>query len=263
MTDTDVLLMDGMARTLLPMETDVTSEPDVCPICLANFHGRDVAPVDVKTQCLTQCGHRFHLDCISKQFIFEPIGSRRCAMCRECPMPVVNQKTSESHPDTFFPDQVFYDACYDGDLIQVERSLAAGVCVNAVMTDDFTALIVASSEGHIDVVERLIKDGADVNVARATDGATSLFYAAQENNTDIGKLLIDSGANLNTPRTSDGATPLFFAAQENNSDFVTLMIEAGADLNAARTSDGTTPLSIATKMGNSDCVELLTNAGAR
>ncbi|WP_448218532.1 hypothetical protein [Endozoicomonas sp. 2B-B] len=112
-----------------------TLKADHCPICLANFHDRSGAPVIVKTQC---CGHRFDLDCLSMCFVDQPIGTRRCAMCRQNPMPVVNQNTSESHPDTFFPDWRFYLACSNGDLDQVERSLAEGVNVNAFRTDDFS-----------------------------------------------------------------------------------------------------------------------------
>ncbi|WP_422414306.1 hypothetical protein, partial [Endozoicomonas sp. ALB122] len=116
----------ALFATLSPL----TLTTDHCPVCLAPFHGRNVAPVVVKTQC---CGHRFDLGCITRCFVDQPIGSRRCAMCRQNPMPVVNQNTSESYPDTFFPDQTFYNACLNGDLDQVERSLAEGVNVNAVM----------------------------------------------------------------------------------------------------------------------------------
>ncbi|WP_448217786.1 ankyrin repeat domain-containing protein [Endozoicomonas sp. 2B-B] len=269
-----------------------TLEADPCPICLAHFHDRYVAPVVVKTQC---CGHRFDLDCISRCFVDQPIGSRRCAMCRKDPMPVVNENTSESHPDTFFPDWTFYDACSDGDLDQVEKSLAEGVNVNAVMNNGLTALMLASREGQTDVVERLVNASADVNTARdedgatplflaavtgyidcvkilinaevdpniprTSDGATPLFAAAAKGNTECVELLINAGTDLNIPRTSDGDTPLFIAAQQNNIDCVRLLIKAGADLNAAL-SDGTTPLSVATEMGNNDCAEALTEAGA-
>ncbi|WP_422472742.1 hypothetical protein [Endozoicomonas sp. ALB032] len=43
--------------------------------------------------------------------LISPSAHARCAMCRQNPMPVVNQNTSESLPDTFFPDWTFYGAC--------------------------------------------------------------------------------------------------------------------------------------------------------
>ncbi|WP_257288170.1 ankyrin repeat domain-containing protein [Endozoicomonas sp. SESOKO2] len=189
-TNTDVLLMGGIARPTVPMDTDIPLESDPCPICLNHFHGRDEALVIVKSQC---CRHRFDLKCISRCFVDQSIGSRQCVMCRQDPMPMVNENTGESHPDTFFPDQTFYLACLRGNLDQVEKSLAEGVNVNAVIYDDFTALIFASGNGHKDIVERLIDAGADVN-ARSTDGFSSLFAAAVKGNTDCVKVLIKAGA---------------------------------------------------------------------
>ncbi|WP_422413550.1 MULTISPECIES: ankyrin repeat domain-containing protein [unclassified Endozoicomonas] len=90
-------------------------------------------------------------------YLFGPLPWPKFSACGcQDPMPVVNQNTSESHPDTFFPDQTFYRACINGDLDQVERSLAEGVNVNAVMISGFTALMLASSKGHMDVVKRLL-----------------------------------------------------------------------------------------------------------
>ncbi|WP_257288739.1 hypothetical protein, partial [Endozoicomonas sp. SESOKO2] len=62
-TNAGILLMDGIARPAVPMDTDVPLECDPCPICLIHFHCHDEVPVVVKTQC---CGHRFDLDCISR-----------------------------------------------------------------------------------------------------------------------------------------------------------------------------------------------------
>ncbi|WP_257282076.1 ankyrin repeat domain-containing protein [Endozoicomonas sp. ISHI1] len=239
------------SRPAVPMDTDIPLESDPCPICLTHFHGRDEALVVVKSQC---CGHHFDLDCISKCFVNQPIGSRRCAMCRQDPMPIVNENTGESHPDEFFPDQRFYRACFNGDLDQVEKSLAEGVNVNAVMTDDLTALILASYRGQTDVVERLINAGANVNAARTRDGCTPLYMAAQENNTNCLKTLIKAKADLNA-RVKDGRTALFIAARMGNTACVKLLINAEADLNAAMPH--ATPLFIAAQKGNTDCLKAL------
>ncbi|WP_257282297.1 ankyrin repeat domain-containing protein [Endozoicomonas sp. ISHI1] len=288
-TDVDVQLMDDIAQPTVPMDTDASPESDPCPICLVHFHDRDEALVVVRSQC---CGHRFDLDCISRCFVDQPIGSRRCAMCRQDPMPMLNEKTGESHPDTFFPDEALYLACFEGDLDQLENLLAEGVNINAVMDDNFTVLMLASCLGHRDIVERLIQAGADLNArtkngntallltareniadclkilieananlnARDKDGATSLFIAAWENNTDCVKILIKAKADLNLPRP-DGATPLFIAAQRGHTDIVKLLIEAGADLNV-QTKDGATPLFITAAKGNTDSVKALIEAKA-
>ncbi|WP_257281818.1 ankyrin repeat domain-containing protein [Endozoicomonas sp. ISHI1] len=287
---TDVLLMDGMAHPTVPTGTDIPLESDVCPICLVHFHGRGEALVVVKSQC---CGHHFDLDCVSKCFVEQPIGSRQCAMCRQNPMPMLSENTGESHPDQFFPDQAFYNACFDEDLDQVQKSLAEGVNVNAVMNNDgLNALMLACIWGHKDVVEHLINAGADLN-AQTEIGSTSLHFAARKGHSDIVKRLIEAGADINltlsdgsTPlsiaaemghtdcvktliegkanlntRTKGGYTPLFIAGQENNTDCVKILIEAKADLNT-RSNDGATALFIAAQQNNTDCLKILIEAGA-
>ncbi|WP_257282255.1 ankyrin repeat domain-containing protein [Endozoicomonas sp. ISHI1] len=239
------------------LDTDLPLESDPCPICLIHFRGRNAVPVIVKTQC---CGHHFDLNCISKCFVDQPIGYRSCPMCRQDPMPMVNKNTSESHPDTFFPDRAFYGACVYGDLDHLEESLAEGVNVNAVMEADYTALMWASYNGQKDVVERLINAGANLNAACST-GATALFVAAQENKPECVKLLVEAKADLNADR-SDGVTPLFIAAQQNNTDCVKILINTGTDPNVSRTSDGATALLVAVWAGNTECVKLLIEAQA-
>ncbi|WP_257288661.1 ankyrin repeat domain-containing protein, partial [Endozoicomonas sp. SESOKO2] len=162
LTNTDVLLMDGIARPLVSGDIQVPQLDPFCPICLVGFHGRTVAPVVVKTQC---CGKHFDLDCILTYFVDHPIGARRCAMCRQNPMPVVNLNSGESHPDTFFPDQTFYRACFERNLDQVNMSLEEGVNVNVhnITHDHFTPLMMASLGGHKTVVECLISAGANLN----------------------------------------------------------------------------------------------------
>ncbi|WP_257282257.1 ankyrin repeat domain-containing protein [Endozoicomonas sp. ISHI1] len=240
-----------------PTDTDVTPESDPCPICLVHFHGRDESLVVVKAQC---CGKHFDLDCISKCFVEQPIGSRHCVMCRQDPMPMVNVNTGESHPDTFFPDQAFYRACFYGDLDQVEKSLAEEVNVNTVINDGLTALMMASSQGHKNIVERLINAGANISAACST-GGNALFFAAQNNKPECVKLLIKAKADLNA-NCRDGVTPLFIAAQQNCTDCLKILINTGADLNASRTSDGATALLIAAWLDNTECVKLLIEAKA-
>ncbi|WP_257254282.1 ankyrin repeat domain-containing protein, partial [Endozoicomonas sp. SESOKO3] len=215
--------MDAMTRSL-PMITDVKSQAALCPICRDDFHGHNVAPVDVKPQYQTRCGHHFHLDCISKHFVKQSIGSRQCKECGQNPTPVLNESTGVSHPDKFFPDHRFYDACFDGNLKKVKKSLAEGVNVNAVMKDDLTALMIASIKGHTDVAEHLIKNRAEVNAARACDGFTPLMLAAEYGNTECVQLLLDKGADLDA-RNKGGATPLLCGLPSGNTNCVKLMID--------------------------------------
>jgi ankyrin repeat protein len=53
--------------------------------------------------------------------------------------------------------------------------------------------------------------GADVNLA-AADGATPLLIASRNGHTEIVKLLLESGADVNLA-VADGATPLIIASR--------------------------------------------------
>ncbi|WP_257282063.1 ankyrin repeat domain-containing protein [Endozoicomonas sp. ISHI1] len=252
--------MDAMTRSF-PMVPGEQSQADVCPVCLEPFHGRKVAPVDVNPLCQTNCGHRFHLDCISQQFVGKSVGSRQCSVCQQDPMPVVNLNTGKFHLDKFFPDQTFYNACLQGDVDQVDKSLAEGVNVNAVMNNGLTALMLASYNGNKKLLERLLNAGAEVNTARAKDGVTPLIIAAQKHHDPACmKLLIKAGAKVNAA-CSRGATALHWATQNFNVSNIKLLIEAGADANA-RTKDGITPLHFAAKQFNDYSIETLIEGGA-
>jgi ankyrin repeat protein len=72
----------------------------------------------------------------------------------------------------------FMNSALEGDLTEVKAMLAAGVNVNAKRDDaNVTALILASQNGHLEVVQFLLDAGADVNV-ETNDGATALMVAA-------------------------------------------------------------------------------------
>lgn len=259
----EVLVMDAINLNPppLPISTELTSEPDECDICFGEFHGHNVAPAEDDPKCESHCGHIFHLKCLTMLYVHKPIGSRNCGYCRGNPFPVLDTETGKSYPDEFFPDQVFSRACWNGDVDQVKKSLAAGVYVNAVMSYDFNPLLIASAEGHTELAEVLINNGADVNAVMAEKGVTPLFFAAQNNHTDIVKLLINKGVNVDAPRTKDSATPLSIAVQKGCNDSVKLLLNAGADPNATL-SNGVTPLYIAAFRGNSESMQLLLEKGA-
>ncbi|MFA5106679.1 MAG: ankyrin repeat domain-containing protein, partial [Candidatus Micrarchaeia archaeon] len=68
------------------------------------------------------------------------------------------------------------EAVSSGDLAGVKEALAAGADVNAKDRDGYTALMVASYWGHMDIVKLLIAAGADVN-AKSETGYTALIEA--------------------------------------------------------------------------------------
>lgn len=59
-----------------------------------------------------------------------------------------------------------------------------------------TALIWASGNGDVDMVQLLIDNGADINI-KNKDGYTALIWASSEGHLDVVRLLLDAGANAN------------------------------------------------------------------
>ena len=91
-----------------------------------------------------------------------------------------------------------------------------------------TALVVASQLGLTDIVEALLKHGADPET-QVTDNATSLIVAAQRGHSGTMRMLLDYGADVQA-RTSDGATALLFAAQNARNAAAEVLLEKDADI---------------------------------
>lgn len=88
-------------------------------------------------------------------------------------------------------------------------------------------LITACNKGDINMVEALIKMGADVNQAKK-NGVTPLFIASQQGHIEVVKTLIEEKANVNQAR-DDGATPLYIACSKNHLEIANALFEAGAN----------------------------------
>ena len=133
-----------------------------------------------------------------------------------------------------------------GSLASVRALLSRGVSVDA--KDDRrgqTALMWAAAEGHAEVVEELIKAGADVRI-RLASGFTPLLFATREGRTDVVKVLLKAGADVNEtvplagpPRRSyggrmppAGASALLLAVTNAHFELASRLLDAGADPNA-------------------------------
>ena len=94
-----------------------------------------------------------------------------------------------------------------------------GAGVNTRGTDyGETALIAASQEGHIDVVQALLDKGADVNV-KANNGTTALIAAAQEGHIEVVRALLDKGADVYA-KNNGGVPALIIAALMGHKEVV-------------------------------------------
>jgi uncharacterized protein len=141
--------------------------------------------------------------------------------------------------------------------------------INSERNDFYTSpLMAAASNGQIEMVQLLLRKGANVNIS-LDEGVTAIDVAIEKNHADVVKLLLESGANPN--HYALYGTPLHHAARKGYAKIVSLLIEHGADINADinayRQSSGNkiplTPLAIAIQNKHLKVVELLRKAGAK
>ena len=82
-------------------------------------------------------------------------------------------------------------------------------------------LILASQNGHKDIVQWLLDAGADVN-AKDTYSWTALMSASSNGHKDIVRLLLDAGVDVNA-KSNGGWTALMYASHYGHRDIETLL----------------------------------------
>jgi hypothetical protein len=123
-------------------------------------------------------------------------------------------------------------AAFRGQLDKVKELLAAGADVNYWDQETYmTALMYATSREHLDIVNELIANGADLTMTDM-NGATALHIAASYGHVDILRTIIDAlleeHEGLNTPN-GHGQTALHKAAEAGMVNSVILLLQRGAD----------------------------------
>ncbi|EWY89573.1 hypothetical protein FOYG_10393 [Fusarium oxysporum NRRL 32931] len=158
-------------------------------------------------------------------------------------------------------DQLYY-ASWSGDKNCVKKLLDASATGDTTAWRLDPALHVASVFGHLDIVELLIQEGADVNAnANAGSISNALCSAIEAGHTDVISLLIKKGADVNARQwPSTYITPLEAASKSGCLDIVELLIQQGANVNAK--SKYTNALCSACESGNLSIVMHLVEKGA-
>ena len=162
-------------------------------------------------------------------------------------------------------DIVDLDACL---FIAAERGhdnisrllISAGASVNATTQDRDTPLILAARQGFEETVLQLLKEGADIHTKNKE--FTALHEAANNGHlTVVQKLLRVSSCDIDSSASS--ITPLHLAAQNGHHTIVKELINKGANTEACSGAQGFTPLHYAAWKGHSRVVEILLGAGVK
>ncbi|MBN1759585.1 MAG: ankyrin repeat domain-containing protein [Chitinispirillaceae bacterium] len=154
-----------------------------------------------------------------------------------------------------------------GKLEQVKKLLDSGVDVNQRFEYEFSWLMGSNKEvtplelaavyNNVQIVELLLKKGADVNASDG-DGYTALIVAARQGNAENLQVLLKAGAKVDARAWAGGITALNQAAVANHPDCVKVLLAAGAD-KSIRDNMDSSPLDRAEFWGHKEVIRLLRN----
>ena len=119
------------------------------------------------------------------------------------------------------------------------------------------AVLKAVKKGDIEAVKQAITDGTDVNA----DGF--LVAAIKEGHKEIAELLIAEGANVNGRETSLEGSPLHQAVSQDMQEIIDLLITKGAYINVKSAFYNLTPLDWAVKLKKTETIKLLQKHGGK
>ncbi|CAM9553815.1 unnamed protein product [Laminaria digitata] len=151
-------------------------------------------------------------------------------------------------------------AAEHGHLTAVKALLVAGADVNSRHgEDELSALDSASVGGSREVLEAMVRHGADVHAADS-GGVTALFVAAMYDRVRAVDYLVEAGANV-AAQDDRGWTALHAASSEGSSKAIEALLRHGADGSKPDNSDRA-PLYLAAERDQGSSVMRLLAAGA-
>ncbi len=164
-------------------------------------------------------------------------------------------------------DEAFLNACFEGSLDDVKRTLRAGAFVNAQDEDGNSALICAclreDQEHTLEIVKFLLSKRCSPALMD-TKGVNAVHVAAQHASAEVMKVLLSKEPHLSRSKDHDNWTPLAFVCGYRFDDdavrIAELLLDAGADIEQGDTD--WTPLLRACRNGRADLVSFLLQRGA-
>ena len=153
-----------------------------------------------------------------------------------------------------------YGASYSGNLEIVQWLLRRGADPNLPdLSDGRASLHETAVFGYLEIAQTLLQHNADPNIQNQV-GEIPLHVASRKGKRNIARLLLEQGVDVNA-RSKDGSTPLHLASEYGQLEVARLLIEHGADKNM-EDNGGRTPFQVE-RNGDSDMAELLSDHSSK
>jgi ankyrin repeat protein len=146
-------------------------------------------------------------------------------------------------------------ACLNGEISDVAKIIAKGANVRSISYCN-TALFDAISIGKYELVDLLLKKGADPNRVNPITDETPLWMAIDNSNDSITKKLIESGASLSSVSLNE------IVSQSDDTGKIELALGCGIDIDSVDYETGRSALHVAVMYGYIDTVNFLLEKGA-
>ncbi|RLV61095.1 hypothetical protein D5018_03615 [Parashewanella curva] len=127
--------------------------------------------------------------------------------------------------------------------------------------DAFTLIHIACHFKQIEIVQLLIRQGADIESKTKLHELTPLQLACSDGTIEIVNYLLNLGCQFNTTRKESGETPLILSIIKGQLDIVTTLLQHGADPNL-KLNNGFSPLDVAAQYKRADITKQLLLHGA-
>lgn len=134
-------------------------------------------------------------------------------------------------------------AALSGDLNHLRKNFERNTKLDVDILDSsgYSSLHYASRAGHLDIVNYLTSNGANVNLGTRANHSTPLHRASQQGHLPVVKYLLEHGAD---PHVLDcrGKSALHLAASENRADVCKLLVSSNPALKNVMDSNNQKPL---------------------
>jgi ankyrin repeat protein len=153
-----------------------------------------------------------------------------------------------------------HSAVQQGDLLKTQNLIAKDPSVLDSKTEDGrTPLHVAVIGGHKELVEYLIREGANID-APDKEGRTPLLNAIIFKKPELAHMLIERGADVKI-KSKEGANAIIYALFFGPEDLIVPILDSGQDVNE-RYEGGVTLMQGAAAFGHKNALNILLERGA-